>query len=377
MIRSGLFLGLLCLLLGGCGRNAKYEEIELGYRGPARTDPFLAANRLLERLGHATHTSRRLAECIEHPGTVVTPLQSFHTRGESDDVLRWVQGGGHFVLLVAGGESWRSDWGESDLADVFKVLQKRDEPEQARLLKTLGIAEVSKSKAESGEVKFGARKLMCNFAGGMKFESLPTNISIRAGEKEKPALVSYRLGTGRVTLLAHAEPWRNRALSAADHAEVFASIINLGARGDVWFLNGVRISFWRMLWDRAWLAICALVLLLIVWLARHLRRLGPVGLLKTESARDFSDHLLLTGAFLWRHREAGVLVRPVQNAVISTARRRGWHESDAEFFTYIETHTGLSPERARKAISGSAPADPHAFRVMMQDLKQMLDALGG
>ena len=368
---------VFCGLFAGCNSNVKYEEIEIGYRGPARTDPFLAAGRMLEKLGHTIHKSRRLGECLDEAGTVITPLQSFHTRGESEAVLKWVREGGHFVLLVAGGESWRSDWGEFDLSTIFKALRQRDEAEQGRLLKALGVSEVSSGKSDSATVKVDGKKLECNLKGGMKLDGVPGKISVRAGEKERPSLVSYALGEGRVTLLAHAEPWRNRYISAEDHAELLATIMWLGDGEDVWFLNGVRLSFWKMLWDRAWLAICALALLLVVWLARHLRRLGPVGFFKTESARDFSDHLLLTGAFLWRHREAGALMRPVQNAVIATARKRGWHVLDDDFFKHIEGVTGLSVERARAAVTRAAPSDPHTFRLLMADLKTMLDALGG
>ena len=369
------FICVLTAFLFGCTDNAKYKEIEIGYRGPARTDPFLAANRMLAKLGHTTHASLRLAECIEHTGTLITPLQSFHTRGESDETLDWTKRGGHFVLLLAGGESWRDDWQEFDLSALWAALKKRDVPEQARLLKTLNIGEITHGKFESTDVKIGDENLKCNLTGSMKIESLPPYASVRAGENDKPSLLSYRFGAGRITLLAHAGPWRNRTIGSADHAALFAAIIALGDGDDVWFLNGVRISFWKMLWDRAWLALCALALLLIVWLARYLRRLGPIALFKTESTREFSDHLLLTGAFLWRHLEAGVLVRPVQNAVRTAARRQGWHELDDEFFKHITATTGIHAERARAALTSAGPTDSHSFRLIMQDLKKMLDAL--
>jgi hypothetical protein len=213
--------------------------------------------------------------------------------------------------------------------------------------------------------------------GSIDFESPPESLDVTAGEKDSPGLASFRLGRGRVTLLAHAHPWRNRYIGEKDHAELLVKLLRLNYNaGDVWFLNGVRISFWKMLWERAWLAISALALLLVVWLARHFRRLGPVAPLKTESARDFSDHLLLTGAFLWRHREGDALVRPVQNAIITAARRRGWSELDDEFFRFIAEMSGLNIERARAIVTSAAPSDPHAFRLLMQDLKKMLDALG-
>ena len=377
MIRRLVAL-LLAVLFAGCsGKKVEYEEIEIGHRGPARQDPFLAAGRFLDEVGHTTHKSIRLDECIKQTGTVITPLQSFVNHGETESALTWTKRGGHLVILLAGGESWRNDWSKFEMNDVWELFKKREVPEQEHLLKELGIKEVSRSGEEKEDFQINRKKLSCTLVGHIDFTDKPERIDASAGKKEETSFISYRLGSGRVTLLAHAHPWRNRYIGESDHAAMLAAIVGLTSWDDVWFLNGVRISFWSMLWERAWLAIVALVLLLLVWLARHFRRLGPIGLLKTESARDFSDHLLLTGAFLWRHREAGALVRPVQNAIHAAARRRGWHEMDDEFFRFITEASGLKPERARAILASEGPGDPHAFRLLMHDLQKMLGALGG
>ncbi len=369
---------LLAVFFAGCsGKKVEYEDVEIGHRGPARQDPFLAASRFLDEVGHTSHKSIRLDECIKRVGTVITPLQSFVNHGETERALEWTKRGGHLVILLAGGESWRNDWSKFEMNDVWELFKKREVPEQEHLLKELGIKEVTKSGEEKADFKINRRKLACTLVGRIDFTDKPKRVDASAGKEDETAFISYRLGSGRVTLLAHAHPWRNRYIGESDHAAMLASIVGLTTWDDVWFLNGVRISFWSMLWERAWLAIVALALLLLAWLARHFRRLGPVGLLKSESARDFSDHLLLTGAFLWRHREAGALVRPVQNAIHAAARRRGWHEMDDEFFRFITEASGLKPERARAILASDGPGDPHAFRLLMHDLQKMLGALGG
>ena len=369
---------LLAVFFAGCsGKKVEYEDVEIGHRGPARQDPFLAASRFLDEVGHTSHKSIRLDECIKRVGTVITPLQSFVNHGETERALTWTKRGGHLVILLAGGESWRNDWSKFEMNDVWELIKKREVPEQEHLLKELGIKEVTNSGEEKADFKINRRKFACTLVGRIDFADKPERVDASAGKKDETAFISYRLGSGRITLLAHAHPWRNRYIGESDHAAMLASIVGLTTWDDVWFLNGVRISFWSMLWERAWLAIVALALLLLVWLARHFRRLGPVGLLKSESARDFSDHLLLTGAFLWRHREAGALVRPVQNAIHAAARRRGWHEMDDEFFRFITEASGLKPERARAILASDGPADPHAFRLLMHDLQKMLGALGG
>jgi hypothetical protein len=211
----------------------------------------------------------------------------------------------------------------------------------------------------------------------MRSESLPAWGTTRAGEKDEPSLVSFPLGSGRVSILAHAQPFRNRYIGSHDHAGLLSALLTLGVADEVWFLDGVRVSFWRMLWEQAWIGISVLGVLLFVWLARYFRRFGPVAAYQSESAREFSDHLLLTGAFLWRHKRGDALLQPVQNAILAAARRRGWHELNDEFYRFIHERTGMNIERARSIVSSHAPSDPHALRLLVQDLKKVLDALGG
>jgi hypothetical protein len=367
---------LVVFFVAGCGRKTKEIEVELGHRGPARQDPFLAANRFLEKLGYTTHKTARLRDCLKSDGALITTLQSFANFGETDAVMSWAKDGGHFIIILAGGENWRNDWDSFDLKDLWKLFRKDEVPEQTRMLKELGVGNVSSGATDELTAKIKNRRLNSELRGNLDLEDKTDRMDVKVGDDKTIALVSHPLGYGRVTILAHAHPWRNRYIGNVDNAELLAAVVQLTETEDVWFLNGVRISFWTMLWDRAWFAIVALVLLLIVWLARHLRRLGPPALLKGDSARDFSDHLLLTGAFLWRHREGDSLVRPVQQAVFAAARRSGWSEITDEFFADVAARTGFSIERVRSLLTSPAPRDPQAFRQMMIDLKKVLDCFG-
>jgi hypothetical protein len=367
----------LAALLCACDTKIEYEEVEVGHRGPARQNPFLAAERFLSALDYDVRSTRNLRDCIKQRGTLITPLQSFNNRGEAEDVVEWMRSGGHLILILAGGENWRNDWAKFDLAEIWDIIKRRNEPEQKRLMEMLGISGVSGDWSEDeSEVKIGRQKFQCRLVGKMKLAPDSQKITALAGDKNEPLLASIMLGRGRVTILAHAQPFRNRYIGALDHAPMLASLVEQGVADEIWFLNGVRISFWRMLWDRAWLGISILILLLIVWLVRYLRRFGPVTAFKAESSRDFSDHLLLTGAFLWRHKRADALIEPIQNAVRAAARKRGWHDLDDEFFKFIHSATGMYIERARAAIHSRGPEDIHSFRLLVQDLKKMLDALG-
>jgi hypothetical protein len=60
------------------------------------------------------------------------------------------------------------------------------------------------------------------------------------------------------------------------------------------------------------------------------------------AARDFTTHLELTGAFLWRHHESRTLLAPTQRAVSAAIQRAGWHYSQPDYFEKIAARTGLS-----------------------------------
>ncbi len=372
-----LISAFLAVLLCACDTKIEFEDVEVGHRGPARQNPFLAAERFLGELEYDVRNTRNLRDCIKRRGTLVTPLQSFNNHGDAEDVVEWTRRGGHLILILAGGENWRDDWAKFDLAEIWALVKRRDEPEQKRLMELLGISGVSGGwSSGANEVKLGRQKFQCKLVGEMTLAADSPKNAMLAGNKDEPSFASYALDRGRVSILAHAQPFRNRYIGELDHAPMLAALIQQGVTDEIWFLNGVRISFWRMLWDRAWLGISILLLLLIVWLSRYLRRFGPVTAFKAESSRDFADHLLLTGAFLWRHKRADALIEPIQNAVRAAARKRGWDELDDEFFKFIHNSTGMYAERARAAISSRGPADAHAFRLTVQDLKKMLDALG-
>ena len=54
------FFSVILLLLVSCGEDEKYEEVEfdLGYKGAARVNPYLAAERFLKTGGWEVSSSR-------------------------------------------------------------------------------------------------------------------------------------------------------------------------------------------------------------------------------------------------------------------------------------------------------------------------------
>jgi hypothetical protein len=370
----GLVVVLLAVLLSGCG-NSTTEEYIIGYRGVARSNPFLAAERTLTALGCYVEHMQSIDVRGKSGGVLITNPRAFINYGDTDETMRWVHGGGHLVLLMSGSERWRSDFDNFDFKDFVRLL-KQDAPseESNKLLEQLGLKaeehgfKVTQEAAKSEtQVSIDDEKLKCFLPGELQFTREPRG-DVRAGGTN-PSLVSFERGEGRITILASAHPFRNRWLGEADHATLLWSIVQMGGDYQVWFCDGARMSFLAMLWSHGWMAIVAVGILIGVWLWKNLPRFGPLRAVQVESSRDFTTHLELTGAFLWRQHEARSLLAPTQRAVTAAIQRAGWHPTQADYFEKIAARTGLTVERTQDALTLNDTVESQRFQRLIQDLQ--------
>jgi hypothetical protein len=359
-----VFSLIFCLFLTACNQAPPDEtyEKEIGYRGPARQYPFLAAERMFKDLGYTVSRSSVFTNLPKHFATVITPVQSFLSYGDTQAALDWINQGGHLIVFLSGGEQWRDDWNTS-FTDLLKN-ESRDEEEQ-RFLDAMNVRSVNDGSPKKETLRVKGRDLSVELRGEIEFSKPPAKVDLRSGD----ALVSFPRGLGRVTLLAHAHPFRNRYISEADHAAVLNALATMDGRDVVCFLYGQRVSFLRMLWEEAWMAVSVLGVLLLAWLWRHLPRFGPPFTPEDRSMRDFTEHLRLTGMFLWKKRQVRALLEPLQREVRLALARRGCSAEDAAACAEISARTGLAPDRVRLAVFLVEPESTHLFLRTVQDLQ--------
>ena len=356
---------LAALLLGGCG--GEMEEVEVGYRGPARRDPFLAAERFLENRGYDIEIHNEFRKGLPEGETVLTSAQSLTDYGMTDEILGWLGRGGHLLVLLEGGEAFTNDWAHSSSHKL-----KETSGEQAALLERLGVG---KTEFAEGKVKFeingrsGEVEVPSRFH--WKNSAQPGNVKIIAGDADKPAIASFPRGAGRVTVVAQSHPFRNRYIGEGDHAWLLDLLVGQNNSDAVWFLRGTRQSFASMLWEHGWMALLAAAALLAVWLWKNLPRFGPLRTAQEAGPRQFSEHLALTGGFLWHHRESRMLLAPLQRAVVAAAERLGWSPDSADFCERIAERASMPPERVEAALAPRDVTDPQLFQRLMQDLQHL------
>ena len=360
---------LAALALGGCG--GEEIEMETGHRGAARRDPFLAAERFLEANDFDVSAHTWLEGALPNNGTLVAPALSLADLGTRDEVLGWVLNGGHLLLMLEGGEAFRNDW------SLDSSSRETEPPEQAAVLNAFGVEKIERGGGVATvSLRGGSASAVIPARFTWKNGEPPEQAEIVAGDHGKIALASFRRGAGRITLAAHAEPFRNRHIGHGDNAWLLLQLIAQDRKGEVWFLNGVRASFSAMLWEHGWMALIAGGALLVVWLWKNLPRFGPLRTATDGSTRNFAEHLALTGAFLWRHDQHAPLVEPMREAVVRAAVRRGFARQDPELPEKLASFAQLPPLRVRVALLGENIRDPRHFLRAIQDLQRLHDKLG-
>ena len=98
------------LLLAGC--SFKEETKEVGHKGIARVNPYLAAQRFLREYGFVVREDRGWPELDYSLGMAMVPASVLSAEGYVADLSNWVEDGGHAVILLERGESHISDWNE-------------------------------------------------------------------------------------------------------------------------------------------------------------------------------------------------------------------------------------------------------------------------
>ena len=366
-------IGLCCCLLlaAGCGG---YDEIkrEVGHKGEARIDPYLAGQRFLAELGFEVRRERRWPALDGGDAMVLLPASMVEGRGTVGQLQRWVSGGGHLVCLFDRASSAHNDWAE------IRVAEPPPPAAMVEWMEGLGVD----FDRDAGELESaGAEEWMVDGSEGYRIEqSGAPRFVWQAGGGEEPAesFVSLLIGDGRLTLVADARPLRNRYIGDADHALLLAALARASRPGAVVFVVGGEVSFWGLLWSSGWPVIVALLAVIAIWLWRTLPRFGPLKVeTRIDDWRDYRRHLEAVGGFLWRHDRGRSLLDPLRQEVLERLQRRraaaGAQAGDV--FELAESISKVPAERVRQALGEAGRPDPAGFTRITSDLQQLLQSL--
>ncbi len=377
------------LLLSGCGDDYREEERETGYRGKARLDPFLAAERFLRRLGHDVRVDRSWPQVDRSTGTMMMPAAMLEAKGYVDEVRDWVRRGGHLICFFSWTSAARNEWRAYPEAPTEPSAELKAWMEDAgwRVLPgakgdamSVVIAEKAKdgngkqgTEPEMEEWTFKRRSFLVRKLGPELFEPLG-----REGTKEEGRrFVSVPYGGGRLTLVADARPFRNRSIGEADHAPLLAALVMAARPGAVIVVLGTDVSFWHLVWTNGWTVLVALGALALVWLWRSLPRFGPLeASVRVDDWRDYRRHLDAVGGFFWRTDRGQSLLAPLRQEVMERLRqRRAVAGAESDLIVLAGTIADVPQERVRAALDETLRHDSASFTRVTGDLQRLLERL--
>jgi hypothetical protein len=356
---------LVIMALTGC----EYQEVvrEVGYKGKARVDPWLAAERFCQENGASVHSLVTWQSPDQKDAVSFMPASLLSNTSFVRQVKKWVSKGGHLVLLVEHADAETDDW--LDLGPEVHI-----DPVLVKMLKEAGMechdGNERTTKLKSKKIEFNGKSYHVN---------AESKSSVSGNDGKPGVFASVTYGKGRITVLMDGRIFRNRWIAENDHAALLASLMqNSAHKGNVIFLRGSNISLWDLLGKYLWPLLLALAVLILLWLWKSFTRFGPIiGSDESLELRGYDLHLEALGDFQWRLDRCFALLAPLRLQVIECGQRasvRAGHRDD-DFFQYLADRAEISRDRAFRALAEGAPADAAVLTQTTADLQRLLQIL--
>lgn len=362
-MKARLFLAALLALLVGLGVawfRANFEKRPVqewvGASGEARLRPYLAAERLAERMGWKATELRSLPELGSLPASgvlLMPPRRQALTADRLAEIVGWVERGGHLI----------ADAEYLGVADpLFDALGVR-RAEAQRLVKPHRV-----------EIRPG-RTLAVALYGGMKLALPEAPVRFRIEEQ----LASFVRGRGLVTVATTLEFAENRAIGQLDHAELLWHLLTLTpSRELVVYWAPARLSLWTFLTENAAPALAAFLSLLVLWLWSIAPRFGPVAPDAPPGRRRLLDHLRASGRYFWNKGLRARLVIAARDAAlrrIARAQPDFANASERERVARLASLAGIGMEEAHRFLVAGGAMRGADFIKLTQQAQRIHSAL--
>lgn len=287
----------------------------------ARRNPLLAAERLLRRLGQQVESQSGRQYLIHpppQPGVLlVRDLGAPLPQKRVDDLLAWVEAGGHLIAspgrLQDDDLSWplQESFGvELVHASDLEGDESEDKPEET------GGDEAGEG-ADTTSILLpgdGQEPLDIEFDSDTWFYVDYADEYWQAPLGEAPHLLIFSLGKGFVTFLSDSDFFGNERIGDYDHASLLAELT--ADHDQVWLLYSSQMpSLVQLLWRWAPQLVVSLGFLCLLLIWRMSRRSGPRMRTTQTQRRDLLEHLQAAAEFNWRIDPSAGFLRQARKQV--------------------------------------------------------------
>ena len=370
-----IVLGVVCVaaLAWIATRIESVTETKLSpMSAEARRNPYLAAQRLMIRMGVPSREMKGILEIDgATPRTVLLLPSGRHifTPEQRARLLAWVERGGHLVVEA-------EVVGTADpLVDSLGVQRERTHrPTSKDNVKDWDRKVVFPPGAKPVEVVgLGARQ---------RLVAPTTGVVARVETGWGLQLLQLERGKGLVTVAADLAFAENHAIGRAQHAEFLWRIVRSGpeAREFLVFHRLERPSLTQWLVEHALAVILAGAALLAFWLWHIGPRFGPIAADAPPSRRRLLDHLRASGRFYWRHQGRERLVKAAREACLARLARAqpGFASlTTTAQIAEVAALAGVSPAEAERLVVPAEVRRGAEFIALMHTLQLVHARLDG
>ena len=347
------------LLFSSC----TYEEYEreIGYKGKARVNPWLAAERFAEDSGFEVVSSPGWREPTWEDSVWFVPGMHLGNQSFIRQLESWMDGGGHLVVLLDNAESEANDWG-------IRFMPTVPEPALLGFLERSGIL-----LSESGDPV-----LTAEFDGrSFRVEATsPKRVRTRTSDAAPGVVATTRHGLGRLTVVADARMFRNRWIDKEEHAALLdAMLANPEGLRRAGFIRGSGLTFWGLLGETLWPVLIAFVAWLVFWLWRCFGRFGPLEAVdEPNNLRGYDTHLEALGGFHWELNGAADLLAPLRARITERAHHVAMRtgRADADVLDVLAERAGMPRDEVARAMAPTPPKDAATLTRTTANLQHLL-----
>ena len=317
VLGGALAIGVI-LLAVYVANNTYWDDVAIPTppTGEALTNPFYAAQRLVEALDARARRERAL---VLPSNRAVIVLSAWHwdlSAQRQAALEQWVEAGGRLVVdaRLAGDLTGFEDWSgveqDYNVDAAEKHYEEHDtyEPES----RCVPIQEVIPDPDQSYSV--------CDLDFSFLSASRPVQWGLR--DSTGYQVVRVAVGRGSVTKI-NTVPFTERRLFDADHASLFVAATQLHRGDEVLFLTeDDQPSLLALLWRHASPAVVLSLVLVTLLLWRGAVRFGPLAAQGDPPRRSMAEQIRGTGRFVLQHGDGAPLHAASVRALTEAARRR-------------------------------------------------------
>lgn len=377
-ILGAALLAALGLLLAA---NLEWAEqkVWVGWQGEARTNPYLAAKRFLDRSGWATECFHGMPMAkLTGAGIVLLPARSRRlSPGQVAALVAFVENGGLLLAEAA----WTEDAGTAETQDLlfaafgaravanrwWEQLQEKSPAERKAFQDAHHTLAVKLGDGTGAEFRV-------RFAPGSMLEDRASLAEAALGDDAGLKALVYRKGKGRAALFTDLAWIRNDRIGEHDHAaflEALAALSGLERGRAALVIREEAPSLAAWLKDKAPAALAAFAALLVLALWSAMPRFGPLLPDPPEARRSLLEHLAACGRFQWRLKDGQPLLQAARRAALARIAQvhPSWGALGPDALSLrIAEHTRLPEERVFRALRYERHSDPHGFTEALQTL---------